>query len=261
MGVKYGNNGIVTEELVFYVDAGNRSSYPGSGTTWADISGNDDDPTTQNNNTFPTFNSDGYFAYDKTSLTAIKLSQETTGTFFKRTLSVWFKTPSSFDSKSRGIFCMGGSASNMVIYINDNDLYMGTKASGPGGATTTIVTNTWYNATMVLDAADSTSLQADTLKLYVNGSSIGTASCSKLSISQGLCIGGGANKDINGSNRLYGYDVHGEDLVESDDASGAVSGLDSAYDGPISIAMVYDKALSATEVTQNYNVLRGRFGL
>ena len=259
MAVIYNTPSIVINDLKVYLDAANRSSYPGSGTTWFDISGNDDDPNTQNNNTFPTFNSEGYFTYDKSSLTSLKLSNNTNGTFFKKTLSVWFKTPSSFDSKSRGIFCMGGGNANMVIYINDNDLYMGTKKSGPGGATTTIVTNTWYNATMVLDAADSTTNQNDTLKLYVNGSSIGTASCAKLTVSQPLCLGGGPNGDINGSNKLYGYDVHGEDLVESDDNSGTPSGLDSAYDGAISIAMVYDKALTDAEVEQNYNALRWRY--
>jgi hypothetical protein len=39
MGVAY-NPRIVTNGLVLYLDAGNRKSYPGSGTTWKDLSGN-----------------------------------------------------------------------------------------------------------------------------------------------------------------------------------------------------------------------------
>ncbi len=38
MSVK-SNIGVVTDGLVFYVDAGNTKSYPGSGTTWTDLVG------------------------------------------------------------------------------------------------------------------------------------------------------------------------------------------------------------------------------
>ena len=38
MSVK-NRNSIVTDGLVFYVDAGNEDSYPGSGTTWTDLIG------------------------------------------------------------------------------------------------------------------------------------------------------------------------------------------------------------------------------
>ena len=42
MGGFANNAPIVTDGLVFYVDAGNSSSYPGSGTTWSDLIGSDD---------------------------------------------------------------------------------------------------------------------------------------------------------------------------------------------------------------------------
>ena len=41
MSYKYGPS-IVTDGLVFYVDAGNDKSYPGSGTTWSDLIGGND---------------------------------------------------------------------------------------------------------------------------------------------------------------------------------------------------------------------------
>ena len=41
MSVK-SNIGVVTDGLVFYVDAGNEDSYPGSGTTWSDLIGGND---------------------------------------------------------------------------------------------------------------------------------------------------------------------------------------------------------------------------
>jgi hypothetical protein len=52
---------IVTNSLVLLIDAANRNSYPGSGTTWYDISGNGNHATLYNG---PTWNSLGYFGFD-----------------------------------------------------------------------------------------------------------------------------------------------------------------------------------------------------
>ena len=52
MSYKFGPS-IVTDGLVFYVDAANENSYPGSGTTWTDLAGSDDGTLTNG----PTFDS------------------------------------------------------------------------------------------------------------------------------------------------------------------------------------------------------------
>jgi hypothetical protein len=44
--------GIITDGLAFYVDAGDTDSYPGSGTTWTDISTNSNNGTLTNGPTF-----------------------------------------------------------------------------------------------------------------------------------------------------------------------------------------------------------------
>ena len=54
MSTRY-NPSIVRDNLVLYLDAANTKSYPGSGTTWTDISGKNNSPTLING---PTFNSD-----------------------------------------------------------------------------------------------------------------------------------------------------------------------------------------------------------
>lgn len=54
MGTNVRQN-IVTNGLVLYLDAGSRMSYPGSGTTWSDLSGNRNSGTLNNS---PTFNTD-----------------------------------------------------------------------------------------------------------------------------------------------------------------------------------------------------------
>ena len=41
----FGQHGIVTDGLKLWLDASNPASYPGSGTTWYDLSGNSDNAT------------------------------------------------------------------------------------------------------------------------------------------------------------------------------------------------------------------------
>ena len=51
---------VVTSGLVLALDAGNTKSYPGSGATWTDLSGNGNTGTLQNSPTYSSANS-GYF--------------------------------------------------------------------------------------------------------------------------------------------------------------------------------------------------------
>ena len=52
----YHNPQIVTDSLILYVDAGNTKSYPGSGTTWYDLTKNGRDFTLVNTPTYETIN-------------------------------------------------------------------------------------------------------------------------------------------------------------------------------------------------------------
>ena len=85
MSVK-NRNSIVTDGLVFYVDAGNGDSYPGTGTTWSDLVGSNNGTLTNG----PTFDSGngGSIVFDGTN--DYISTQLTCGTTF--TWSVWFKT-------------------------------------------------------------------------------------------------------------------------------------------------------------------------
>jgi len=55
MGIAY-NPRIVTDGLVLALDAGNTKSYPGSGTTWYDLSGNGNNGTLTNGPTYSSVN-------------------------------------------------------------------------------------------------------------------------------------------------------------------------------------------------------------
>jgi len=69
------NPKIVTDQLILYLDAANPKSYPGSGTTWYDLSGNGNDVTLYNSPTYSTDNY-GHFSFDGTNQYA-----RTTSTF------------------------------------------------------------------------------------------------------------------------------------------------------------------------------------
>lgn len=60
MGIDY-NPRIVTDGLVLALDAGNPKSYPGSGTAWYDLSGNNFHASLKNSPTFVSFGNNKYF--------------------------------------------------------------------------------------------------------------------------------------------------------------------------------------------------------
>ena len=91
MAIVYNTN-IVRDGLVFHVDGANTKSYPGSGTTWFDLSGNSNNATLTGS---PTFNSAGYFDLDGTDdYAAVTIATGTT-----RTVNHWFRQNSSGSSR------------------------------------------------------------------------------------------------------------------------------------------------------------------
>ena len=63
MSTIQGGSNIVRDGLVLYLDAANTKSYPGSGTTWSDLSLRGNNMTLVNN---PTFNTSGSITFDNT---------------------------------------------------------------------------------------------------------------------------------------------------------------------------------------------------
>ena len=94
----------VTNGLVFCVDAADKNSYSGTGTTWNDISGNGNNGTLTNG---PTFNGSnlGNIVFDGTddyTSTNLDLSWNNTNSV---SISMWIKTGNT--SQSRGFLGTG----------------------------------------------------------------------------------------------------------------------------------------------------------
>ena len=223
---------IVMDGLVLNLDAGITQSYPGSGTAWTDINGFGP----KNNGTLtngPTFNSsyDGSIVFDGTD-DYVLVSNGYTSIMKNNnywTVSLWFKADSLNNSPvlvSVGYLQL--QYSDLFLEVGNNVIYFAAGHGGSGYKTgnTTISPNTIYNI-VYMRTGNTTG------KVYLNGNEVSLS---------GTNFGSMPNQDADiriGSFRQSGWEL----------------------DGNIYNVLMYNRALSATEVLQNYNAQKGRFGL
>ena len=222
MGVLY-NSRIVTDGLVLCLDAGDRMSYPGAGTTWTDLSKNRNNGTLVNG---PTFNSanGGSIVFDGSNDRVDTGVNPATlvGDGNPATISAWFY-PST--TNQRMIFGQGTTSRFYIEQYNRNGSLVAHWGFGDSQNSPTsqafINTNTWYNYTATYDGSIA--------KGYLNGINTDTTS-----------IGG--SKTYSGSLSVGSWGLSG-----------------FYFSGRISTVNVYNRDLSSTEVLQNYNATKGRF--
>jgi hypothetical protein len=230
MGIQY-NPRIVTDGLVLALDAGNIKSYNAgiSTTTWTDLSGRGNTGTLTNGPTYNSVNGgsivfDGTDDYVNFPGTASGILDFGTGNF---SLCCWIKPGSGISGDGIINKRSGGRGYRLDIYSS-----LGIRMLVVGDAGGVVVTanqiynvGTWY---YVVGVAEN-----NTLKLYINSTlQTQTASYSgTLSNSGVLEIGRmDANNDL-------------------------------SLDASVAQASIYNRALSAAEVSQNFNALRSRYGI
>jgi len=213
---------IITEGLALFVDAASRRSYPGSGTTLFDLSGNNLNGTLTNG---PTFNSNGYLDFDGTN-DYISIDTYTFGNG-NWTVSMWVNadniTVSNLLSNTSGgpVANAFGFDSSKIHYRN----YDGAWQTHNGS--TTLTTGTWHHLTWINYVGASAS--DGTMKMYVDG-------VADSSIFNSYTTNGGPCNAI-GSNWF------------------------SKFNGRISNCQFYNESLTDTQIEQNYNTIKSRFGL
>jgi hypothetical protein len=218
MGIAY-NPTIITNGLVLCLDAGNTKSYPGSGTTWTDLSGNGNTGTITNGPTYSSSNG-GSLVFD-----GVNDSVYMTNPGISQTFSV-----------SSWINCTNVASSNNIVSKN-GPYFMRIVSSKvrfnvltDGGwlfqdGTTVLSNNVWYNLTMVYDGS--------TWKGYINSNlEFSVPKTGLITSNSSLYIG-------------YTPDV----------------GEQAGFNGNISQVSIYNRALTASEIQQNYNATKSRFGL
>jgi hypothetical protein len=231
---------IVTSGLVLNLDASNPSSYPGSGTTWTDLSGNGNNGTLTNG---PTFNSanGGSIVFDGTNDFAL-INNPSTIRNQNFTVSVWINPGvqneaiiSIMDFDHSGSPLQGwvmqseDATTNRNYYFGwyDGSSFQPTGGGGIGaGRGIQITTSIWQNLTY--------SKNGTTLLGYKNGIQTYTGT-------------GGGNVFYQNNKNLH--------------IAGCVNIVGRSFKGDIPNALIYNRALSATEILQNYNAQKSRFGL
>jgi hypothetical protein len=227
---------IVTNGLVLHLDAGSRKSYVSGSTTWSDLSGNNYTGSLING---PTFNAaeQGSIVFNNASSQYINhgnIVNPGTGNF---TLAVWIKTTSSGFNGWIGKARATGAVGRFAIF---QDSSTPGKPSciidyGVGGivavGVTSINDNKWHYITQVAN-------RTSTMTIYVDGRPENS-----ISISAGSAV------NLNLSDSFY--------LATYPNAAGTPANF---ANGSIASAQYYNRALSATEVAQNYNALKSRFG-
>lgn len=103
---------IVTNGLVLYLDAANQKSYPGSGTTWTDLSGNGNTGTLTNGPTFSANNNGGIVFDGANDYVSISNSSSLNITGRNITIEVIFKSNDLASSQHADGLLSKGSGSN-----------------------------------------------------------------------------------------------------------------------------------------------------
>jgi hypothetical protein len=222
---------IVTDGLVLALDAGNTKSYVSGSTTWFDKSGYGYNGTLTNG---PTFNSanGGSIVFDGTNDYA-NLGNILNLGYSGATLSAWIKTTANQEYATIvGKAYYGSIDGRYSLHARSNGaLGIMTQAGGNIEAVSTtglINTGNWVFVVGVIDRISGNTL-------YVNGVQVGAvsgnSSASNWSTSDNFTVG------------FYNNNPSG------------------FFNGNISQVAMHNRALTQAEITQNFNALRGRFGI
>jgi hypothetical protein len=226
---------LTTSNLILHYDPSNASSYPGTGTTITDLSGNGRNGTMSN----ITYTSP-YFTYNGSSsqiaIADNALLEPGSGDW---TVEVWVNQSVSGNDVVLGKFNAGGASSNVGYSIRTlGTSFYAQYGSGAGSGATLIqdstsyskTINTWHQLVYVF-----TNVAANTFQTFVNGSSIGSVGHSLASI-------------LNTTTGLYIGSYNNGEYAQW-------------FDGKIGITRLYNRALTSTEVLNNYNTDKSKYGL
>jgi len=241
--------GTVTNGLVLNLDSGNSTSYPGTGTTWFDLTSNGNNANLTSA-TFTANTIDFTRASNTRAITISSLNLSTTPTI---TINIWVK----FKSLPTG----GGDSIRIISELSDNynsfsdSFWFGTvieagsirwftQDKGNVGYNAKYLTtplpaiDTWYNFTVIYDHTQTASNERTFYINAVNQTSIASTE-------------GGTTYNSDNTNNFGNRPLY----------IGGRSTASFSSDMYLPVFQIYNRALTATEVTQNFNALSSRYGL
>lgn len=235
----YSGPEISNSGLVLSIDPANIKSYNQSGNSCYDISNNNNNTATIVNS--PVYNSSGYFSYDYTKSQQLTFANNPNLQFLGNspyTLEAWiYPTRNPGASNYTGIF---DRESNPGSGRDGYNLFF----LGTAGTTTTITTERFAT---------------------------GASSATWITLDQSVSVNAWHHIVATYDGSLLRIYRNGLFVAASGAATGAITNTAKSltvgvrggqyFDGRISITNIYNRTLSASEIKQNFNSLRARFGL
>ena len=223
-------NNVVTSSLSLYFDASIVNSYPGSGSIVRDLSGTNISTGQLRSGAGYNSMNGGVFTFNGTGG---YLTTPIGGTI-PVTYQVAFNNIGSYSDINRGVFTttrVGGNQAGIFVGTSNASDQNGMKFQRNNNGNNTSYTipnswqvNTWYILTFTSDG--------NTTRIYLNGNTTPILTVNIATVSfQSLNIG----LSNNNANQWW--------------------------NGYIGNFLAYNRVLTTSEITQNYNALKGRFGL
>jgi hypothetical protein len=236
---------IVTDGLVVCLDAADKKSYSGSGDTWYDRSGNDNNGTLEND---PTFSTDGGGCLDFDGVDDYVTTPYVIGAISMFSVSCWAKGTAAGNRVLVSDLASDGSnkSSRFQIAFDDKTIYVnmgdGTNyyyaiRANTYDATSTLFDGNWHHVALTINV--------ETQKFYIDGALVHTHDTTDAATRSGgtSAVLGTAGADDMTIGRWGDY--HG-----------------GYWSGKIANFNAYqNRELSAAEVLQNFNAMKSRFGV
>ena len=215
---KFLGENIITNGLVLNLDAANKDSYPGTGTTWYDLSGNGYNGTLTNGTSFISNICGGCFNFDGVD-DYVDLQYSIIGGTGDFTVNQWIQSDASeiggttFGNYGAGTLQIFYGTTYMGMWLANDSTYVASPvpfSSNPVMITAIRSGTTTYfyqNGVLLKTGASSANIGAATFRIGTN------------------------------------------------------TGTTEQFTGKVFVTQTYNRALSSTEVTQNYNAQKTRFGL
>ena len=230
MGLLVKPNTSTSDNLVLHYNPSMTESYPGSGTSLVDLSGNGLTGTMSNlSYTNPAFTFNG--STSQVSIPDNAALEPGTGSW---TIEVWFKNVGSSGTVI-GKYNNGGNSANIsyALRLVGSNLIRADFSNGSTAIVTdnyTFTTNTWIQMVYIWDKTN------NSIYTYSNG---------VLKQTKAISITGGI---LNATTNLFLGSYNGGEYSQY-------------FNGQMGIVRIYKKALNATEVLTNFNSNRALYGL
>jgi hypothetical protein len=218
--------------LVLALDAGNTKSYPGSGTTWTDLSGTNH--LALSNVSYVSGTTTPYFDFNGTTSYAYNFSANSVlSTGNTATVLVWiYPATTQPDTNYSGMFALGtkdcalgsGNGRTLLFSMQSNRTLTMAKYCDDSFSSIAPTANTWSMVSLVKNGAAT--------RFGINATTFNDA----------------ANT---GTQNFAGTNL----------TVGSTDGPGRYYQGRIGAIYLYNRALTDNEISQNFNATRGRYGI